>query len=213
MPVNPTAPRPWERLLLAGLMVVLALLGCGATAWNAARLGALGGVPWAYAGATLDPGLIPTLSPTPTPVPPTATPTARPTVASTALACADDPVEFVSIRPSAGTIIEIGRTSLSATARYCLGSRAQAQIGIGLIPWGEGVEPVYIPFSELSVVSAGEGLITRRINWAEFFFNPIQPGTYRFVVVMVDEFGTLVSSEGSEEYTFQNPPTTDTPAP
>jgi len=208
-----TSPRRWERPALFGSLLLVALLAGASALWDTARLNSMG-VPWAYAGATLDPRLVPTLTPSPSPTLPIPTSTPRPTVASLGRTCADDPLILERVQPKLGTVIKIGKTLLAATARYCLGSREQAYLGIGLIPWGEGVEPVFIQFAELKVVPAGEGSLTQGIQWGEFVFDrpPPPPGTYRFVAVLVDEFGTLLASTSSEDYTFVEVPT-PTPFP
>ncbi len=203
-----TSPRRWERPALLGSLLVVALLAGVGAVWDSARLGNMG-APWAYAGATLDPRLIPTLTPTPSRTPPVPTFTPRPTVATLGRTCADDPLILERVQPKLGTVIKIGKTLLAAAVRYCLGSREQALLGIGLIPWGPDVEPVFIQFGDMQVVSAGEGTLTQGIQWGEFVFDrpPLSPGTYRFVAVMVDQFGTLLASTASENYTFEETPT------
>jgi hypothetical protein len=202
--------RSWGRTTLLGLLALIVVgTGWGALT-QALRLSQMP-APWAYAGATLDPRLIPTLTQTLSPAPPTDTPTPRPTALSLGRTCADNPLIIERVRPKPDTVILIGQTLLAATVHYCLGTMPQAQVGVGLIPWGPEVEPVFISFAELSVVNAGEGRVTEGIQWGEFVFDrpPPAPGQYRFVAVMVDEFGNLLSSVASDEYTFVGP----TPTP
>lgn len=197
-----------ERPLLLGGLLLIAFFACGATLLDTARLWQLNDVPWTYRGATLDPRLVPTLTPTLTPVPPTPTETPRPTVAPRPGFCAQDQLTLDLAEPPLGSTVIMDRTRVSATARYCLRSRMQARLHLGLLPSGPGANPLLITLGESALISAGEGSITRQLNWVEFTLNPLPPGAYRWAVTMVDEFGSSLASIASvEEYTFAPPPT------
>jgi hypothetical protein len=200
----PAPPRRWERFLIVGGLLTLALLAGAATWLNLVRLQETGH-PWEYAGATLDPRLVPSLTPTPTPAPPTATPSPRPSVTAAGV-CAADALSLDVLAPNLGTNVVIGVTRLSATVRYCLRSRAQARIAVGVL----GATPQLITYGEISIIEAGEGTLTRRLNWTELLFNLPPEGNYRVAAIMVDEFNNVLASIGTvEAYAFLMP----TPTP
>jgi hypothetical protein len=200
--------RRWERPILLGGLLLMGLAACAATVRDLISLGQMGSLPWTYAGATLDPLLVPSWTPTPTPVPPTPTGTPRPTVIASTRTCMSDQLVLETVEPELDNVVFIEKTRLSATVYYCLRSRIQARLGVGLIPANASAGSRFIAYGEITVVDAGEGRLTRRLNWNEVALDLPTPGPYRIAAILVDEFGNQIASIATvKEYTLRLEPT------